>query len=118
MVAPTTVDEYIAGASGPVAETLRALRRLILDTLPDVEEIMKWGAPTYRLPNGEPVCYLYGGKDHVNLGFLFGARLEDPEGLLQGAGKKDSRHLHLNSFNDVDSATIAVFLTDSAELST
>lgn len=117
-MAATTVDEYIAGTPGPVAETLRALRRLIVETLPEAEESMKWGTPTYGLPNGEPVCYLYGGKEHVNLGFLFGARLEDPEGLLQGSGRKDSRHLHLNSFNDVDSATIAMFLTDSAEMST
>lgn len=118
MMAATTVDEYIAGTPGPVADTLRALRRLILDTLPEAEEIMKWGTPTYRLPNGEPLCYLYGGEDHVNLGFLFGARLADPEGLLQGSGRKDSRHVHLNSFDDVDSAAIAMFLTGSAHLST
>lgn len=116
MVAAATVDEYIAGTPGSVGETLQALRRLILETLPDVAEVMKWGTPTYRLANGEPVCYLYGGKGHVNLGFLFGAQLEDPDGLLQGAGKKDSRHVHLNSFNDVDRAALALLLTASADL--
>lgn len=115
-MAATTVDEYIAESSGPVGETLQAARRLILDTLPDVEELMKWGTPTYRLPHAEPVCYLYGGNDHVNLGFLFGARLDDPDGLLQGAGKKDSRHVHLASPEDVDSDAIARLLADSAGL--
>ncbi len=115
-VAVTTVDEYIAKTPDPVGETLRAARRLILDTLPDVEEFMKWGTPTYRLPDGEPVCYLYGGENHVNLGFLFGARLDDPDGLLRGAGKKDSRHVHIASPEDMDSDAIAQLLTDSAGL--
>jgi hypothetical protein len=77
---------------------------------------MKWGTPTYRLPHGDPVCYLYGGEDHVNLGFLFGARLDDSERLLRGAGRKDSRHVHLTSPKEVDNAAIAKLLTDSAEL--
>lgn len=115
-MAVTTVAEYIAETSGPVSETLQVARQLILDILPGVEEFMKWGTPTYRLPNGQPVCYLYAGEDHVNLGLLFGARLEDPDGLLQGAGKKDSRHVHLASPEDVDNHAIAKLLTDSAEL--
>jgi hypothetical protein len=115
-VAVTTVDEYIAETSGPVGETLQAARRLILDTLPDVEEFMKWGTPAYRLPHGGPICYLYGGEDHVNLGFLFGARLDDPDDLLQGAGKKDSRHVHLDSPESVDNDLIARLLTDSVGL--
>ena len=33
-------------------------------------------------------------KDHVNVGFFFGALLKDPARLLEGAGKR-GRHVNL-----------------------
>ena len=115
-MAASTVEQYIEQASAPAAEILRSARRLILGTLPDVEERMKWGAPIYRMPSGQDVCYLYGGKEHVNLGFLFGAQLDDPEGLLEGAGQKDSRHVRLDGPDLVHESAIVGFLQDSAKL--
>ena len=115
-MAAKTVAEYVSGASGAVRETLQLVRELILDTLPNVEEYMKWGVPTYRLPKGTPLCYLYGGRDHVNIGFILGAQLQDQEGLLQGEGKKDSRHMHLSSPKDIKEAAIQKFLEDSVKL--
>ncbi len=106
VVAAKTVDDYINGARASVKETLQAARALILETVPAIEEFMKWGTPTYRLPEGEPLFYLYGGKDHVNMGFILGAQLEDPNGLLRGEGKKDSLHVHLSSPADVKKAPI------------
>ena len=38
------------------------------------------------MPGKEPAVYLYGGKDHANLGFVHGADLDDPGGLLEGKG--------------------------------
>lgn len=100
-MAASTVDEYINDVGGPVAVTLQAARDLLLSTVPDLEEYMKWGAPSYRIPKGEQIFYLYGGKDHVNLGFLLGDQLDDPAGLLQGAGQKESRHVHLEDPTDI-----------------
>jgi hypothetical protein len=118
-MAAKTVAEYINNStSEEVKEILKSVRELVLDTLPHVEEYMKWGVPTYRLPNGAPLCYLYGGKDHVNLGFLLGSQLEDPEGLLQGEGKKETRHVHLSSPEDTRKAAIKKFLEDSVKLAT
>jgi hypothetical protein len=53
---------------------------------------MKWGAPVYWNAAGKPVIYLYGGRDHANLGFLHGAGLDDPDGLLEGRGAS-GRHV-------------------------
>ena len=115
-MAAKTVAEYINDTSVEVKEILKSVQELILDTLPHVEEYMKWGVPTYRLPNGAPLCYLYGGKDHVNMGFLLGSQLEDPEGLLRGEGKKDTRHVHLSSPKDINKAAIKKLLEESVKL--
>ncbi|MFC1944454.1 DUF1801 domain-containing protein [Chloroflexota bacterium] len=115
-MAAKTVTEYISGTSGEVGETLQSVREIILGTLPNIEEYMKWGVPTYRLPNGVPLFYLYGGRDHVNIGFLLGTQLQDPEGLLKGEGTKGSRHIHLSSSKDINKAAIRKFLEDSVRL--
>ena len=115
-MAAATVDEYIEAAAQPVAQILQAARHLILETLPDAQELMKWGAPIYRLSSGQDVCYLYGGKDHVNLGFLLGAQLDDPDELLEGARHKDSRRVHLDSADVPHTGAIVRFLKESAKL--
>ena len=48
----------------------------------------------------EHFCYLAVQRDHVNLGFNFGAELPDPEGLLAGPGKL-LRHVKITSDKDL-----------------
>ncbi len=55
---------------------------------------MKWGAPTYSNAHGQAVIYLYGGKDHANLGFVRGVELQDAEGVLRGRGES-GRHVEI-----------------------
>ncbi len=92
--APPTIAEYIAARPTPVRQVLEALQTLLIATLPEAEAKMAWGAPVWCNPAGEPVIYLYGGKTHAHLGFVQGAALDDPEGLLKGAGKT-GRHVKL-----------------------
>ncbi|MCP3972795.1 MAG: DUF1801 domain-containing protein [Rhodobacteraceae bacterium] len=88
-----TVDLYIAERSPEVRALLEDLRAMVRAILPGAEEGMKWGAPVWTVA-GQPQVYLYGGKDHAHLGFVHGARLDDPEGVLKGKGK-DGRHVQL-----------------------
>jgi hypothetical protein len=46
---------------------------------------------------------------HINLGFYWGARMEDPEGVLQGAGKQ-MRHIPIKSAADLGSPVIRDYL--------
>jgi len=47
---PKTVDEYLAGVSSDDARaTLTALRALMLDIVPEAEEVISYGIPTYKL---------------------------------------------------------------------
>ena len=56
--------------------------------------------------------YVNAFKDHVNVGFFFGALLNDPAGLLEGTGKR-GRHVKLWPGRGVDSAAL-VQLVDAA----
>ncbi len=110
-----TVDEYIADRDESVREILVSLRQLLKATLPKVVEGMKWGAPVYCESGGEPLVYLYGGKDHANLGLLRGAELDDPGELLEGSGKS-TRIIKLFPGDEIPKKALRRLLRQGAKL--
>ena len=57
----------------------------------------------------ERTVYTAGFKSHVNIGFLFGASLPDPDRILRGKGAQ-MRHVQIKSAEDLDSAPLAAVL--------
>ena len=71
----------------------------------DVRELMHDGCPTACVGDAS-FGYVNAFKDHVNVGFFFGALLKDPARLLEGTGKR-GRHVKLWPGREVDSAALA-----------
>jgi hypothetical protein len=59
----------------------------------DVRELLNDGHPTACVGDAA-FGYVDAFTAHVNVGFFFGAALDDPAGLLEGAGKR-MRHVKL-----------------------
>ena len=70
----------------------------------DVRELMHDGCPTACVDDAS-FAYVAAWKDHVNVGFFFGALLPDPARLLEGTGKR-GRHVKLWPGRTVDSAAL------------
>jgi hypothetical protein len=77
----------------------------------DVRELMHDGCPTACVGDAA-FGYVNAFKDHVNVGFFFGALLKDPTRLLEGTGKR-GRHVKLRPGREVDSAAVSQ-LVDAA----
>lgn len=93
-------------ASRPAA--LGAIARRWFDVMrgcgPDVRELLHDGHPTACV--GEAAFgYVNAFSTHVNVGFFLGARLEDPNGLLEGTGRY-MRHVKLRPDVPVDEAAL------------
>jgi hypothetical protein len=71
----------------------------------DVRELMHDGHPTACVDDAA-FGYVNAFKDHVNVGFFFGALLTDPARLLEGTGKR-GRHVKLRPGREVDSRALA-----------
>jgi hypothetical protein len=71
----------------------------------DVRELMHDGCPTACVDDAA-FGYVAAFRDHVNVGFFFGALLNDPTGLLEGTGKR-GRHVKLWPGREIDSAALA-----------
>lgn len=61
-----SVDEYIASKQEPARGLLSAVRDAIRGALPDAEESISYGMPTYKIA-GAPVIYFAGWKKHYSL---------------------------------------------------
>ena len=71
----------------------------------DVRELMHDGCPVACVEDA-PFGYVNSFKSHVNVGFFYGAVLEDPAGLLEGSGKR-MRHVKLNPGRESNAAALS-----------
>ena len=71
----------------------------------DVRELLHDGHPTACLGDAA-FCYVNAFTAHVNVGFFLGAFLDDPQGLLEGTGKR-MRHVKLRPGEEIDEAGLA-----------
>jgi hypothetical protein len=77
------IDEYIENQESPQKEICRRLREIVLKTLPNIEEEMKWGVPSYA----KGTFYIVTLKDHVNLGFSMKGLSKEEQERFEGSGK-------------------------------
>jgi Domain of unknown function (DU1801) len=102
-----------------VQELTLALRDLVLEELaPCCEYIVEvyivsilYG-PTHRMKDG--ICYIGVIQDHVNLGFIRGSELADPQRILEGTGKQ-MRHIKIRNMSDLERPAIRAYLQEACE---
>jgi hypothetical protein len=77
----------------------------------DVRELMHDGCPVLCV---EDVAFAYVNvfKSHINVGFYFGAHLDDPAGILEGSGKR-MRHVKLQRDVERDRTALAYLIEDA-----
>ncbi|MFL6604944.1 MAG: DUF1801 domain-containing protein [Steroidobacteraceae bacterium] len=70
----------------------------------DVQELMHDGCPVVCVDDA-PFGYVNVFKNHTNVGFFYGAHLDDPAGLLEGSGK-NMRHVKLAPGRELDAVAL------------
>src|SRR5262249_5507258 len=98
---------------GPVAPLARALRALIRQAAPMASESIKWGMPVYA--TGKLICAVRPAAGYVALQFYgSGTALPDPEGLLEGTGKR-MRHVKIRTRDDIKKDLFTSWIRQAAE---
>ena len=99
-------DEVIANATPEVQALAQSARVLLADVMPGITEvpwarqkIAGYGVGPKKM--SEHFCYIAPFKQHLNLGFFYGAHLPDPEHLLEGKGA-DLRHVKIRNAADLE----------------
>jgi uncharacterized protein YdhG (YjbR/CyaY superfamily) len=77
------VDDYLRGVEEPKRSTLQALRRTILEIVPDAEQVISYRVPAFRL-RGKTIAGFAAFKDHLSYlpfsGSVLGQLADELEG--------------------------------------
>jgi hypothetical protein len=102
---PPDVEKLMAEHDPGIQAIERRLRQVILEAMPDAREVVDWGNHLLAYSLGERMRDLafaiIAHKAHVNLQLADGVELADPDGLVEGTGKR-IRHVKCRSVEDCD----------------
>ncbi len=115
MAERVNINEYLDKYNPEMGKIAMKLRSLILEMFPDMNEVIKWKNLVYE--NNGHVCAILIHKAHINLEFMRGTEIKDPENLLEGTGKK-MRHIKIKEESDIDSEYIKNLIEESIQLNT
>ena len=102
-----------------LSELVLGIRRAIVELAPGCSELLYH---TYAVSNvftftgklGQAFIHIAAYAAHVNLGFNFGARLDDPESLLDGTGKL-IRHIRIDDLRTLQVAGVRSLMHQAIE---
>jgi hypothetical protein len=105
---------YVRDENPELQKVVRGLKSLVKGIVPGTKKtVNSWGVPTFEAK--DPFCFYMVGKNHVTFGFHFGTSLDDPAGLLEGAGK-NIRHVKLRKVEDLQRAGLKQLVQAAARL--
>jgi len=99
-----TIEEWL-GQTDALTAIARTWFKQMRACGEDVRELMHDGCPVVCVEDA-PFAYVNVFKSHTNVGFFHGAHLDDPAGLLEGAGK-NMRHVKLKPGREPDPTALA-----------
>ena len=82
-MASTDVDEYLRGVEEPKRATLEALRRTILEIVPEAEQVISYRMPAFRV-QGMTVAGFAAFKEHLSYLPFSGSVLSQLTDELEG----------------------------------
>ena len=88
------------------------LKKIILSVSDDIVETVKWGWPTF-VCNGN-LCNIVQYKNHINLHFFNGTKINDSKRRLVRTGK-GMRHLTFRTVGDIDESYIKKLVKSAIE---
>ena len=109
------IDDYIKKTQPFAQPILKHLRSLVHETVPEAEETIKWGMPSFEYKG--PFCGFAAFKQHVSFGFWKAALMKDAE-LLKSNQQEGMGHLgKIKSFEDLPpDALLKKYLKEAKKL--
>lgn len=102
------VEAWFSDPANVLRQTVRPWFERMRACGSDVRELMHDGYPTACV-EGAAFAYVGAFSAHANVGFFHGAALDDPAGLLEGAGKR-MRHVKLRWGRPVEDSALSALI--------
>ena len=116
---PPELLEFLSGSDPTVRSLALRLRTIVVGEMAPCHEYIFWMRTKVVLLYGssdrvidDNICFISVFARHVDLAFKRGADLDDPDGILEGAGK-GMRHIKVKASADLARAAIRSLLRQS-----
>jgi hypothetical protein len=115
-------EALLSSCAEPMRAVAEQLRVVVLHAVPDAIERVRprWQLIGYDVPIGRRTRYfawVWPQVEHVHLGFEYGAFMDDPDGVLQGAGvTKRVRWLTFTPGDPIDEDHLAGLLYEAVRV--
>lgn len=115
-------EALLADYPAPMRAIARRLQAIVRRALPDAVEAVRpgWRLIGYDVPAGPRrayACYVAPEAEHVHLGFEQGVHMDDPDGVLLGAGiTRRVRWVTLREGDPIDPARLAGLVREAARV--
>jgi hypothetical protein len=108
-------DHYIATLGDWRTERLAQLRGIIATTIPEIEEVWKWGVPVYK--GRKLVCAISAFHDHIKINFFQGVQLGEYAHMFNsGLESASHRSINFSASDKIDEQAIASLLRAAWQL--
>ena len=114
MASKKTFDDWLVEVDARLRPLAIALRRMFLEAAPDFRESIKWGKPCFE--KKVKIFYIASQADkYVTVGLWQGALLPNPDGLIEGTGKR-MRHVKVRSVEEMAPSRLGPIIRGALEL--
>jgi uncharacterized protein YdhG (YjbR/CyaY superfamily) len=115
-----SIEEFLEFIPKEERKIVEALRHLIFECIPDVEEKISYNVPYYR--RSYNICYIWPpsitwdgfSHDGVQFGFTYGNLLQDEIGYLEKGKRKQVFWKSFHDVKEIDARIIQMYLLEAA----
>ncbi|HUU85162.1 MAG TPA: DUF1801 domain-containing protein [Phycisphaerae bacterium] len=116
-----TLVQILADYPDQVCDVAMELREFVVGVVPQARETVRWRGIAYTRPEEKKfvkgdICSITLHGDHVELAFIHGSFLPDPEGLLEAdTGRLYKRYVKVHTSRDIRRAAFKKLILASLE---
>ena len=104
--------EEILATDEEKSSILKELREMIFTNFEETNEKIMYGGIMFSNQRDENWGGVFAYKNHVSFEFTEGFKLQDPNNILDGAGKK-RRHIKIKSLADIEEKKVESFIKET-----
>jgi hypothetical protein len=110
------VDLYLKHTPKQIRDLMIIIRSIIWETIPDVEETIKFTVPFYSRQG--LLCYLNPAKkrDGIYIGFAKGYLMSDESRIFSGKNLKQIRHIEFRKSSEINKKLLQEYLEEAMML--
>lgn len=104
--------EEILATAEEKSSILKELREMVFTNFEETNEKIMYGGIMFSNQRDENWGGIFAYKNHVSFEFTEGFKLQDPNNILDGAGKK-RRHIKIKSLADIEEKKVESFIKET-----